>query len=113
MIDKDSEQMLTIINEVFDNIVEIFKKHNLTACSKVDFIITKVFLSFYANSILNVAEEDRKKYIQKRNDLLATEIAHATAAILASAGDFNNFEGVCACDKCKKRRDKETFGQTI
>lgn len=110
----DIEQMMTIIHEIFDAAVKVFEKYDYTQGSKVDFILTKVFVSFYANSILNVDKENREKYIEKRTDLIAEEIAVATRAILNHGDDIaNKLEGVCTCDKCKNRNYKEDEGQTI
>lgn len=114
MKDEDIKNLLNIIHEIFDCTVEVLNKHNVKKTFEVDFVVTKLFMFFYANSILNIDKEERKKYIKKRTEMIANEIASASAAILINDGDFtDNFEGVCPCDKCKERREEETFKQTI
>lgn len=115
MKDKDMGHMLEIIHEIFESTVKIFEKNNFYQGGKVDFVLTKVFVAFYANSLLFVPKESRQEYFEKRTNLLAEEMVEATEAIIQRGDEiFNKLEGVCNCDKCKKNRaDKETSEQTI
>lgn len=115
MINNDAIDLLTTMIEIHSQTVKMLEASGIETMDKVDIVMTKLFISFFVSSILNLDESKRKEYIHERLNYLSEELGIVTGAVMSNnfIGDLVERNGGCACDKCRTKTDKEDVKPTI
>lgn len=111
---KETKNIIKVCDEIYRNSVAVLQNRGINNLGQIDAIVSKVFISFFANSLINIPDEDKLNYIKRRGELLLSEMEDVSSFLLIKGNEIlEEFNGECPCEKCKSGKNQTHTNETI